>query len=71
MFLSHLFDEMYRVHYDEVPPVPYILAHPEKDITIKDLSPDDPEYAARHNRYIEPEVPYTLVTSEKEAMKNK
>ena len=71
LFLSHLFDEMYRVHYDEVPPVPYILAHPEKDITIKDLSPDDPEYAARHNRYIEPEVPYTLVTSEKEAMKNK
>lgn len=72
LFLSHLFDEMYRVHNDALPPIPYILAHPEKDSTIQNMEADDPEYLKeRHNRYIEPEVPYTLVTSEKEALKNK
>ena len=66
LFLSHLFDEMYRVHYDALPPIPYILAHPEKDSTIQNITSDDPEYLTeRHNRYIEPEVPYTLVSCEK------
>ena len=72
LFLSHLFDEMYRVHNDALPPIPYILAHPEKDSTIQDITSESPEYISeRHNRYIEPEVPYTLVSSEKEALKNK
>ena len=66
LFLAHLFDEMYRVHNDALPPVPYILAHPEKNSTIENLSPDDPRYEEqRHNRFIEPEVPFTKVTGEK------
>ena len=61
LFLSHLFDEMYRVENDAIPPVPYIIAHPEKDATITEA-----EFAAeRHNRFIQPEVPFTKVTGEK------
>ena len=60
LFLSHLFDEMYRVENDAIPPVPYIIAHPEKDATITEA-----EFAAeRHNRFIQPEVPFTKVTGE-------
>lgn len=29
IFVCHLFEEMYRVHYDEIPPLPYILEHGE------------------------------------------
>ena len=49
---------MYRVHNDASPPVPYIIAHPEKDITQEEFATE------RHNRFIEPEVPFTKVTGE-------
>ena len=42
IFLSHLFEEMYRVRYDKVPPRYYSLAHLEEC----------------HNKEIDPEVPY-------------
>lgn len=48
IFLSHLFEEMYRVKYDKVPPRYYSLEHCEG-----------------HHDEIEPEVPYTKVSSEK------
>ena len=49
LFLSHLFEEMYRVHYDKVPPRYYTLVH------MKEL----------HNKEIKPEIPFTLVGEEK------
>lgn len=49
IFLSHLFEEMYRVQYDEVPPRYYALVHSNGE----------------HNKDIEPEVPYTKVSREK------
>jgi Holliday junction resolvasome RuvABC DNA-binding subunit len=49
IFVSHLFEEMYRVANDKVPPRYYALEHCEN----------------QHNRDIAPEVPYTLVSSEK------
>lgn len=49
IFLSHLFEEMYRVEYDKIPPRYYALEHMEGE----------------HNKDIEPEVPYTKVSSEK------
>ena len=58
IFVSHLFEEMYRVEYDDVPPRYYILEHSEKDSSIVDGNPE-------HNREIPPEVPYTLVSKEK------
>lgn len=49
IFLSHLFEEMYRVEYDKIPPRYYALEHIQGE----------------HNKEIEPEVPYTKVSSEK------
>lgn len=48
IFISHLFEEMYRVEYNKVPPRYYSLVHME----------------GQHNKDIAPEVPYTLVESE-------
>lgn len=48
IFLSHLFEEMYRVQYDKVPPRYYSLEYSN----------------GQHNREILPEVPYTKVSSE-------
>lgn len=47
IFISHLFEEMYRVKYDKLPPRFYALEHCEG-----------------HNDEIQPEVPYTKVSSE-------
>lgn len=49
IFLAHVFEEMYRVEYDEIPPRYYILEHGN----------------GQHNKLIEPEVPFTKVSSEK------
>ena len=47
IFISHLFEEMYRVKYNKLPPAYYALV---------------PEYMGnQHNKYIEPEVPFTPV----------
>lgn len=48
IFISHLFEEMYRVRYDKVPPRYYTLAKMEDE----------------HNKEILPEVPYDLTTEE-------
>jgi hypothetical protein len=48
IFISHLFEEMYRVANDEIPPRYYALEHLE----------------GQHNKEILPEVPYDLVSSE-------
>lgn len=48
IFLSHLFEEMYRVKYDKIPPRYYALEHLE----------------GKHNKEIEPEVPYDKVSGE-------
>jgi hypothetical protein len=48
IFISHLFEEMYRVRYDKVPPRYYSL-----------VKLDD-----EHNKEILPEVPYDLVSEE-------
>jgi hypothetical protein len=48
IFLSHVFEEMYRVHYDKVPPRYYTLVHSE----------------GKHNKEYAPEVPYTKVSEE-------
>lgn len=53
IFLSHLFEEMYRVHYDKIPPRYYTLEHMKGE----------------HNKEILPEVPYTLTSEEKEQSK--
>ena len=47
IFVSHLFEEMYRVEYDKVPPRFYALA----------------QLGDEHNKDIEPEIPYDLVSS--------
>lgn len=49
IFLSHLFEEMYRVRNDKIPPRYYSLEH----------------FEGQHNKEIAPEVPYTKVTGEK------
>ena len=49
IFVSHLFEEMYRVEYDQIPPRYYSLVHLE----------------GQHNVEIEPEVPYHLTLEEK------
>ena len=49
IFISHLFEEMYRVENDEIPPRYYALEHLE----------------GQHNIDILPEVPFTKVSSEK------
>ena len=51
IFLSHLFEEMYRVENDTLPPRYFVFDHCEG-----------------HHDNIAPEVPYTLVTSEKEEL---
>lgn len=48
IFISHLFEEMYRVANDKIPPRYYTLEHCDG-----------------HHDEIPPEVPYTLVTEEK------
>jgi hypothetical protein len=48
IFLSHLFEEMYRVRYDKVPPRYYSLD----------------KLGEEHNKDIAPEVPFTKVTGE-------
>lgn len=48
IFINHVFEEMYRVYYDRRPPIPYALE----------------KLGEEHNVYIEPEVPFTLVSSE-------
>lgn len=47
IFVSHLFEQMYRVKYDKVPPRYYPLDKFEM-----------------HNKNIEPEIPYHIVSSE-------
>lgn len=47
IFVSHLFEEMYRVKYDKIPPRYYALEHCEG-----------------HHDLIQPEVPFTKVSSE-------
>lgn len=48
IFLSHLFEEMYRVEYDKIPPRYYTLEH----------------MGGEHNVDIQPEIPYTKVSEE-------
>ena len=48
IFLSHLFEEMYRVRYDKVPPRYYSID----------------KLGGEHNKDIAPEVPFTKVTGE-------
>ena len=48
IIVNHLFNEMWRVQYDTIPPKPYIIDHSE----------------GKHNDIILPEVPYTKVTGE-------
>jgi hypothetical protein len=49
IFLSHLFEEMYRVRYDKIPPRYYSID----------------KLGEEHNKDIAPEVPFTLVSGEK------
>ena len=52
IFVSHLFEEMYRVRYDKVPPRYYSLVKLDEE----------------HNKEILPEVPYDLTTEEYETL---
>jgi hypothetical protein len=48
IFISHLFEEMYRVEYDKIPPRYYALEH----------------LGGQHNTEIQPEIPYDYCTEE-------